>query len=126
MTPDAPDKVLEFLGTTKGWHDAGNIAERTGYGVNVILRVIPKLYREHYIEQRSPDAPELQRVYSISYDGIEFRKTGGYAGKARATVIERRLKRAEFWALTLGGAFAGLYSLKELGVWLWAIAHSLH
>ncbi len=89
MTSDAPDRILEFLGTTKGWHDLATIAKRTGYGRNDVLRILPKLIRELYVEERFSERREEDRIYSISFDGIEFREKGGYASLSKAMQVER-------------------------------------
>jgi hypothetical protein len=82
---------------------------------NSVYEILGKLVAESYAEKRNgPSA-----LYRISFNGRVFISNGGYAQQGKDIKAERFRQTLATWMTAIGTAFAGLYGLKEVAVWLY-------
>jgi hypothetical protein len=82
---------------------------------DLVYEILEKLVADSYIEKRNGSTAS----YRISFNGRVFISNGGYVQQSKDVKHERFRQTLATWMTAIGTAFAGLYGLKEVAVWLY-------
>lgn len=96
MTENAPDVVLKWIKSNKGWHSIDEIVKGTIYGQNDIKRVLLKLTSDGNVDIRDVNGSPM---YTISFDGLYFK---GYQKKKTLETINFYKELFKFSAVIIG------------------------